>query len=140
MVTSQPILVSALTEGMNDAPTAWSVASNFELPFLIKRLFADVPAFAGSTAQDDGFAYSSIGHFSWMCIDADRGTAVFIIPDQLDDAFDVALRDPLLALRPELTVHAAIYGNVAPDIWMRIGGNRKVIAAQEFLAEEFLAK
>lgn len=134
MTIPQPLLVEALTSEMNEAPTAWSVASNFELPFLIKRLYADVPSFADSTAQSDGFAYSSTGHFSWICIDADRGTAVFVIPDQLDDAFDEALRIPLLALRPELNVHAALYGNVAPEIWFRIGDNRKVIAAQDFLA------
>ena len=125
-------LTAELTDDMNDCATSWIVYGIYEVEYIARRLLAEVPLLTGSTADDDGFAKSSDGAYRWIFVDADRGSAAFIIPN---DGAGSELRESLQALEPALSVTPCIYGNVNDRVWFTLGGagRRLVIAAQDFL-------
>lgn len=131
MGISQAQLVQSLTNAMNDCATSWIVYGIYEPTFIASRLVTEVPQLSGSRAMDDGWALSATGDYEWIFVDADRGSAAFIIPR--DDAGS-ALRAPLQALEPSLSVTPCIYGNVNDRVWLTLGGGtRMVMPAQDFL-------
>lgn len=135
MAPDQQTLVAVLTENMNDCMTSWIVYGPFEVRHIVKRLLGEVALLAGSTADADGFARSPGGAFRWTFIDADSGSAAFIIPqDERSEGWE-GLRDQLLALEGGLRVTPCIYGNVNDDVWRTLGGagRRVAVPAQDFL-------
>lgn len=132
MEFDQQGLVSDLTYRMNEAMTAWVVVGPYELSFITARLVSRVPLLADSIAGDDGFALSRDGRSTWICMDGDKGSGVFLFPED-DNLFNREMHKPVLGLAPELTVAPGIYGNVDPFIWAYIGG-AEVVPAQKFLS------
>lgn len=134
MSPEQQALVARLTESMNDCATAWIVYGPFEVTHIAKRLLHEVPHLANSRADADDFARTAGGAFRWTFVDADRGSAAFIIPRDNRSESWVGLRDQLLALEDGLRVTACIYGNVDDDVWLTLGAGRRIaIPAQDFL-------
>lgn len=132
-VTSTPqFLESALGEALNETYYAWVVYGPFEVHHIADRLIAEVPPLAGSVADPDGFASSSDGRCKWVMVDADLGSAAFIIPSGLTVE---EVRDALLALGGGLKASAVLFGNVNDDVWLTLGGagRRRVVAAQAFI-------
>lgn len=136
MALDQQTLVAALTEAMNDCMTSWIVYGPYEVRYIVERLLGDITLLAGSIARADGFAQSSDGAVHWIFVDADGGSAAFIIPrDERGESVD-RLREQILALQGGLRVTPCIYGNVNDDVWHTLGGagRRVAVPAQEFLA------
>lgn len=137
MALDQQSLAAHFGENMNDCPTSWIVYGPFEVDHIAKRLLTEVPPLYGSTADADGFAESPGGLYRWIFVDADMGSAAFIIP-QNQNQFEVDMRGPLLGLDGGLAVTACIYGNVNDNVWITLGGagRRMVVAAQDFLPRQ----
>ena len=135
MAPDQKSLVAVLTQNMNECMTSWIVYGPFEVHHIVKRLLSEVPLLADSTADDDGFALSQGGVFRWAFVDADSGSAAFIIPQNDHSEGWEGLRDQLLPLGGGLYVTACIYGNVNDDVWLTLGGagRRVAVPAQDFL-------
>lgn len=125
-------LESRLGEALNDTYYAWVAYGPFEIDHLVRRLIGEVPPLADSVAGPDGFAVSSGGRCEWVIVDADMGSAAFIIPSGLTVE---EVRDPLLALSGGIKVRPVLFGNVDDDVWTTLGGagRRKVVAAQDFI-------
>lgn len=125
-------LESRLGESLNDTFYAWVAYGPFEVDHIVGRLLAEVPPLADSIAGPDGFAISSGGRCEWVMVDADNGSAAFIIPSGLTVE---EVRDPLLALGGGIKASAVLFGDVDDDVWMTLGGagRRKVVAAQDFI-------
>ncbi|GAB6858064.1 hypothetical protein JCM13591A_21690 [Microbacterium xylanilyticum] len=134
MALDQQSLVATLTASMNDCPTSWIVYGPFEVAHIAGRLLNEVPVLSGSRSDYDGFARGPRGAYRWIFVDADRGSAAFIIPTD-DNDLGNNLRGPLQALSGGLNVTPCIYGNVNDAVWTALGGagRRKVVTAQEFL-------
>ena len=134
MALDQQSLAANLGEDMNDCPTSWIVYGPFEVKHIVGRLLAEVPPLTSSTADADGFAVSPGGKYRWIFVDADLGSAAFVIP-QNQNQFEVDMREPLLGLDGGLAVTSCIYGNVNDKVWNTLGGagRRLVVAAQDFL-------
>jgi hypothetical protein len=132
MTGTPQFLESALGEALNETYYAWVAYGPFEVRHIVDRLIAEVPPLAGSVADPDGFASSSGGRCKWVIIDADLGSAAFIIPSGLTVE---EVRDPLLALGGGIKASAVLFGNVDDDVWLTLGGagRRRVVAAQEFI-------
>jgi|GEM_PF-2805891 len=131
MVADQAALNSALNEGMNDAMTAWVVSGHYEAQFLVDKFLAGVPEFSDSVCRDDGFAHSGGAACRWTVVDADWGSAIFVLPDSLSVSEDVRLA--ILDLQPEFTVSPSIYGDVDPKAIALLGDNRIILRADEYL-------
>lgn len=121
-----------LGAALNDTYYAWVAYGHFDADHLVRRLIAEVPPLADSVAGPDGFAVSSGGRCEWVIVDADMGSAAFIIPSGLTIE---EVRDPLLALGGGIKASAVLFGNVDDDVWITLGGagRRKVVAAQDFI-------
>lgn len=133
MEMNQESLAAALTESMNDCPTSWIAYGPYEVRYIAGRLLTEVEALSSSTMGVDGFARSSSGLYRWIFVDADNGSAAFIIPN---DGSGSELREPLVALEPALSVTPCIYGNVNDSVWLTLGaGRRVVVGAQDFLPQ-----
>jgi hypothetical protein len=132
MTDTSAHLTSALGEALNDTYCAWVAYGHFEVHHIVGRLLAEVPPLADSVADPDGFASASGGRCKWVMVDADLGSAAFIIPSGLTVE---EIRDPLLALGGGIEASAVLFGNVNDDVWLTLGGagRRRVIAAQEFM-------
>jgi hypothetical protein len=133
MEIDQESLTAALTESMNECPTSWIAYGPYEVSYIARRLLMEVEAISSSIAGQDGFAMSSSGLYRWIFVDADHGSAAFIIPK---DGSGSELRESLVALEPALSVTPCIYGNVNDSVWFTLGAGRKVVVgAQDFLPE-----
>jgi len=132
MEIDQRALVAQLTERMNDAMTAWVISGHYELSFTTARLMSEIPLLADSTAGEDGLAHSTAARSSWICMDGEAGSGVFLFPES-PTLFNELMHKPVLGLAPAFTVTPAIYGNVDPVIWGHLGG-AVVIPAHDFLS------
>jgi hypothetical protein len=132
MTNAQEYLTSRLGEAMNETYYAWVAYGPFEVDHIVGRLIAEVPPLSDSVARSDGFATASGGRCEWVMLDAELGSAAFIIPSGLTVE---EVRDPLQALGGGIKVSAGIYGSVNDDVWHTLGGagNRRVVAAQDFI-------
>jgi hypothetical protein len=125
-------LEARLGEALNDTYYAWVAYGPFEVHHIVGRLISEVPPLSDSVASPDGFASSSDGRCQWAMVDADLGSAAFIIPSGLTVE---EVRDPLLALGGGIKASSVLFGNVDDDVWLTLGGagRRRVVAAQEFI-------
>ena len=134
-VTSTPqFLESALGDALNETYYAWVAYGPFEVHHIVQRLISEVPPLEGSVADSDGFASSSEGRCKWVMVDADLGSAAFIIPSGLTVE---QVRDPLVALGRGIKTSPVLFGNVDDDVWITLGGagRRRVVAAEEFIID-----
>ena len=130
-------LESRLAEALNDTYYAWVAYGPYEVDHLVRTLIRGVPPLTDSTSGPDGFAISSGGRCKWIVVDADLGSAAFIITSGLRTE---EVRDPLFALGGGIKASPVLFGNVADDVWLTLGGGgrRRVVSADEFIISSVL--